>query len=241
MPHFYIPPENIHDGKFFIEGSEARHISVVLRLKAGALINFFDGKGMAYAGKIISISKGRIEGVLAAGVLSDAGTAKIALYTAIAKGERFDWLIEKSCELGVNELIPVIAERSVTKEAGGSKLARWQRIAEASSKQSGRADIMKISGITRFSDALDSSDKSALSVIAWEEESKTTLNSVLRSNVSFKSVSIFIGPEGGFTHHEIEASKRIGIIPVSLGTNILRVETAGIAAVVIALNCSNEK
>ncbi|MEI8217560.1 MAG: RsmE family RNA methyltransferase, partial [Elusimicrobiota bacterium] len=158
------------------------------------------------------------------------------LYNAVPKGERFDWLVEKAAELGVTALIPIITERSVVKDISSAKHDRWNRLSRAASEQSGRRDIMRVEAPILFDAALSQVVSSTVGVIPWEGEETTAMREILPRIHPGAAVAIFVGPEGGFTSQEIVRASSQSIMPVTLGKNILRVETAGILATILVMN-----
>jgi 16S rRNA (uracil1498-N3)-methyltransferase len=240
MPHYYISPENIIGGHFKLAGQEAHHLLDVKRCKPGDIVELFDGTGKNYSARVDSASDGEITGVILDEMQGHKPVVAINLYTAVPKGERLDWLIEKAAELGVASVIPVVAARSLAKELSQNKLDRWKRLSMAASKQCGRSDVMEISGSVPLAEAFKNLSKSSLSIIPWETQDSGSINGLSPQIKKFKTINIFIGPEGGFTQHEIDSAKLSGVVPVTLGPRILRVETAGLLAAVLAMSVSGE-
>lgn len=240
MPHFFIPPENISANRFHISGKEVHYLLNVRRVKPGDTLELFDGTGKTYTARIDSADKNEISGVIINEALQVQGKIKIHLYQSVPKGERFDWLIEKCAELGINAVTPLVTARSIQKTFTEPKLQRWQRLSLASSQQSRRPDIMKVASPVNFLDAISAISREDINIIPWEGEDKTSIPQACSKLQSSSSVNIFIGPEGGFTMDEIEEAQKHGIIPVTMGNKILRAETAGILASAIALFLSRE-
>ena len=238
MPHFYVKPEDINNGIFTMDNEQAHYLSTVRRFNAGDEIMIFDGKGNSYKGQIKSVSKTRVEGKILSSSYSIQQTA-VKLYSAIPKGDRFEWLIEKAAELGVSEIIPINTKRSVTVSFSESKAQRYEKISIAASSQCGRNDIMKISEPVSFESACKTATatENSISILPWEsEEHGVSINNLFHGDNQPETVNIFIGPEGGFENEEAEYAKSLGVKTVSLGKNILRTETAAIAAGILVLN-----
>jgi 16S rRNA (uracil1498-N3)-methyltransferase len=148
-----------------------------------------------------------------------------------------DLIVEKSTELGISRIIPLVCERTVLK-LEGDKLSRrrerWLRIAREASKQCRRPDVPEVDLPGGWDQALRDLDR-ATALIPWEEENVLTLKSFLRENKPREQVYVFIGPEGGFTPREVERARSHGVRPVTLGPRILRTETAGLAVVAMIL------
>ena len=158
--------------------------------------------------------------------------AKIYLYQSILKNKNTDIVIQKATELGVFEIHPIITKRSVVipkEERSKKRVERWQKIAEGASEQSGRTVVPKVFHLMSIADSLKSLPEDCFYIVPWEEENKINIKSVFhKRNDSYRSVAVFIGPEGGFDYKEVKAIKDLGGVSVSLGTRILRSETAAI-------------
>ena len=232
MPHFYVNPKDIQDKSFIIENEQFHYLSNVRRFSVGDEINIFDGLGNSYKARIDNIDKKNMKGTILSSKTLVLPNKKISLYTAIPKGERFDWLIEKASEIGVSKIVPVIYVRSVVKELSENKLERYKKISISASSQSWRADIMPIEKPTSFIETAEtvSNQKDTLNMLPWESEEDKNILTVLNENKKIKNINIFIGPEGGFDKTEIDVAIKKGFKTVTLGKNILRVETAAIVA-----------
>ena len=236
MPHFYVNPKDIKDKNFIIEDEQFHYLSNVRRFCVGDEINIFDGLGNSYKARIDNIDKKSIRGIILSSKTLVLPDKKISLYTAIPKGERFDWLIEKASEIGISKIVPVIYVRSVVKELSENKLERYKKISISASSQSWRADIMPIEKPVKFDEVIEKicDEKNTLNVLPWESEEEKSILSLLKGNKDIKNINIFIGPEGGFDKTEIDVAVKNGFKTVTLGKNILRVETAAIVASSIA-------
>ena len=230
MPHFYVNPKDIQDKNFIIENEQFHYLSNVRRFSVGDEINIFDGLGNSYKARIDNIDKKSMKGTILSSKTLVLPDKKISLYTAIPKGERFDWLIEKASEIGVSKIVPVIYLRSVVKELSENKLERYKKISISASSQSWRADIMPIEKPVSFVETIEklSVQKDTLNILPWESEEEKNILSILNENKDIKNINIFIGPEGGFDKTEIDIAIKKGFKTVTLGKNILRVETAAI-------------
>ncbi len=148
-------------------------------------------------------------------------------------------IIQKSTELGVSLVVPVICERTVVKldeRKAGDRLARWQKVAEEAAKQSRRTYIPEVTMPVTLKTALSQLTAGVLAILPWEEEPAAGIGQVLRSGRgNSRDVAVFIGPEGGFSGEEVSLAISKGVSVVSLGPRIMRTETAGIAAVALVL------
>ena len=234
MYHFFVSPENIRDKHIIIEGTDVNHIKNVLRMKVGdeiSVSNGIDGReyrcGITAMGDVIDCE---LRFVKEAGVELPVRTY---LFQALAKGDKFETVVQKAVELGVYEVIPVEMERCVVKldaKKASSKVARYQGIAEAAAKQSKRAIVPAVHEVLNMKQAVEyasSLDKILVpyELAAGEDFSKT--REVLGNMRDIKSVAVFIGPEGGFDDSEISLLKDKDAEVISLGRRILRTETAG--------------
>ena len=128
MPHFYVNPKDIKDKSFVIENEQFHYLSTVRRFSAGDEINIFDGLGNSYKARIDNIDRTTMKGTILSSKTFVLPKIKVSLYTAIPKGERFDWLIEKAGEIGISKIVPVIYLRSVVKELSENKIERYKKI-----------------------------------------------------------------------------------------------------------------
>lgn len=231
---FFINPDHIVADEVTIEGSVARQISRVLRLKPADNITLLDGVGGVYYAQIVEISA---QSVLA--TIIDKQTAinepslRLVLASCIPKSDRIEHIVQKCTELGISEMALVQSQRTVVRldESGQEKrLVRLRKIAAEAAEQCGRSIVPKLRGVIDFAELIQSIGCYDLSIIAWEDEARqTTLRDVLRLNRQAKSALLIIGPEGGLTHDEVEASVSAGAVSVSFGDRILRTDTAAIA------------
>jgi 16S rRNA (uracil1498-N3)-methyltransferase len=242
MGRFYVGSDQIINGKITVTGDEHRHLYKVLRTLKGDTIVVFDDTGSEYICVIEDI--GSRSALLEIKEKKDKVTgsgANITLYQAIPKGDKMDYVIQKSVELGVCKICPVITKRVVSKiDAANSekRLQRWNRISKEASKQSERSKIVTVADIMDFNKAIDQAAESSYCIFPYEKEEKTRIcEDDIRSN---SYLSVFIGPEGGFDDAEVEYSRKKGIIPVTLGSRILRTETAPLAVLSILMYIKGE-
>lgn len=217
--------------KVRITGEEARHMKV-RRLAKGDQVCLFDGQGNEILGTIEAMEDGDVViKVLGRQKVSSEGIF-VALATAIPKGKRMDWLVQKATELGVGVIIPIVSQRAVVKPRGWQKGERWQTIMVEAAKQCKRAIVPEMLPPVNIDDILN--EKGYDLKLALMPESEKKLKEVLRERKPEKILCL-IGPEGGFTDEETRKIKAAGFIPVNIGNNILRIETAG-AAVLSMIN-----
>lgn len=241
MPHFYVNPKNIKKNTFTIEEEQFHYLANVRRFSSGDEIKIFDGLGNSFLARIDNVTKERITGTVISAKTFQNPRVKISLYTAIPKGDRFEWLIEKASEIGIYRLIPVIYSRSVVSEISKSKFERYQKISLSASSQCSRADIMPVEKIETFESILKflngNMPQNTLNIMPWECEDGRSISKILSGiDEKITYINIFIGPEGGFEQKEINAALKCDFKTVTLGKNILRVETAAIVASSLAVS-----
>lgn len=199
----------------------------------GDEIHLFDGRDASFEGRIETIAPNRVEGVLLSEKQSGRDvSADIVLCQGLIKGARWDWLLEKACEIGVARVIPLLTRRTVVKATlrDAHKLQRWANIALAASKQCGRSTVMTVDAPISFMDSWPLKPADVPAFIPWEKEETFDFGTVLG-----KRAWLFVGPEGGWDSSEVEMARRCGARPVHLGPTLLRSETAGIVAATLLL------
>ncbi len=237
MPRFFIGKEKISNDKIIIDGEDASHISRVLRCHVGEEIWVCNSENIDYRCEIVSIEKEKVEVHILETVPCEAEPkTKITLYQGLPKAEKMEWIIQKCVELGVDTIVPVATERCIVKldKKEAKKIERWSKIAESAAKQSGRGKIPTIQPVCSFTQAILEAAQKDGGIIPYENEKNHGIRQ-FAEKFSGESISVFIGPEGGFSQKEITMAEEAGILPVSLGKRILRTETAGMVAVALLL------
>lgn len=231
MPQFFIQKEMSPGREIKIQGSDARHITKSLRLKEGDWLMLSDGCGKTFRAKIISATNSTVNAVIEHEVKRKTPASVVVLALALAKRDRFEWAIQKIVELVCRHIIPFCSERSEKLNDTARKLARWQKIAIEAAKQSGLPFMPDVEAPIGFADLCARFNKLGTCYLLYEGEKELGLGSAM-SKLSDQNL-IIIGPEGGFADKEISLAKNCGAITASLGQQILRVETAAIAAMAI--------
>ncbi len=232
MPRFPVKQSQIKNGQAVISGSDYRHIVKVLRLNVGHNITLFDESGVEYIGAIAAIEREKIRVAIAESRnVEMESNLNIILLQGIPKGNKMDFIVEKATELGVKTIVPVVTERSQTRNT--RKVERWQRIAIESSKQCGRIIIPNIYTLKNFFEVIKLNYSNVLRIIL-HNKSKYNIKYILNNDLqSFINIILFVGPEGGFSDEEIKIAEENGFIPIRLGPRVFRTETAGIVAISI--------
>ena len=240
MERFFVPPEVLASETVELGRELSHRLRNVLRLRTGAMVVFFDGRGREYEAVLEDMSAPAVRArVLRQREGIPEPRTRLVLYQSLIKGDRFDWVLEKGTELGVAAFVPLISHRSVMRPRGGNagRSVRWRRIIVEAAEQCGRSVLPELASVTDLGEAFDSA--LGLRLLPWEEERALALRTVLREalseGVKLAEVSLFIGPEGGFTRQEVDRARDGGVRVVSLGSRILRSETAGIVAAAAVL------
>ncbi|CCO07882.1 16S rRNA (uracil(1498)-N(3))-methyltransferase [Desulforamulus hydrothermalis] len=239
MSRFFVPPEQITGNTARITGPDVKHISRVLRLTTGDNLTLLDGAGSVYQAVISEIHKEEILCMLLAQEAAAAEAAlRVTLVQGLPKGDKMETIIQKCTELGVYRIIPLAAHRSVVKlddKKAAERQERWQRVAVEAAKQCRRTCVPEVQKLRRWHEVLAALPDRALVLLPWEEEKQQSLKQVLQMVPTPSEVYLFIGPEGGFTPAEAAQVSRPGCYRVTLGSRILRTETAGPAALTMVL------
>jgi 16S rRNA (uracil1498-N3)-methyltransferase len=230
MRRILVP--KISPGQIELTGSQAHHLRDVLRLPPGERIEAFDRAGARGTGIIAAVTPSAVTLDIQQTVSSPAPRTSLTIASAIPKGSRADWMIEKLSELGVDIFIPLATERSIVLPRGQSKSDRWQRLATESAEQSARQGVMQIDPLTELPQLIKQID--AASLAAWHLSPTKTADSILRLIAHLPpALMLLIGPEGGWSDGELALFKDRGVAPLRLTSTILRIETAAVTAAAI--------
>ena len=216
-----------------IDGSDARHISKVLRLSSGDEIIVCDKDGFDCECTISSVSDSEVFVCVKNRIPNPTEPhICVSLYQGVPKGDKLDTVTQKCAELGASVIAPVAMKRSVAIIKDSAKRQdRMQKIAHEASKQCQRAKVPEVKEVMTFKDAVKEAANADLCLLPYEEEKSVSIKEILKNADGINSVSIFIGPEGGFDPSEVEYAKSFGFKTVSMGPRILRTETAPLAAI----------
>jgi 16S rRNA (uracil1498-N3)-methyltransferase len=250
LPRFHCPAALTPGEALNLPSGTARHVQV-LRLQPNDEITLFNGQGGEF--KAVITHMGRSDVSVQVGEpnkIERELNIRVHLWSGITANERMDWLLEKATELGASTLLPITAERSVLKlkgERADKKLAHWQAIAVASSEQCGRNRVLQVGPPVNLLQAISQLSVAPLQAARWilslspgtrslQEMMQTLKTSKDEGQAKMSEVILLSGPEGGLSPAEEAQALAAGFLPVSLGSRVLRAETAPVA-VLSALSC----
>lgn len=214
--------------KFIIDDNDVHHIKNVVKLNVGEKIECVF-QNNAFLCEILEIHNNYVSAKNIELISSGGTLIKKILLMGLIREQKWDYLVQKAVELGVDEIVPIMFKRNVVKiepKKEAAKLIRWQSIIDSAAKQSKRLTIPQIKPIIRNLKDFRTY-KSDINVVAWEEEKSLSLKQVISTN-TFTSISFVVGPEGGIDDSEVKELKGLGFEIIHLGKNILRAETASL-------------
>lgn len=230
MRRFYAPPDSFQNGRVTLDEGETRHLRDVLRLKTGEAVNVFDGIGGEFECRIETITKRSVELAVIRPITPSAPESPLDLTVAatVTPGEKFDLAVQKSVELGVRRLIPIVSMRCEVKQKDAERrVERWRKIAFEASKQCGRAFLMQVDNVLTFDELLLSQPIVGKDVTAifFSERDGDSFDNIRPAG----GITAIYGPKGGWDDKEIAAARACGATAITFGGRILRAETAAIA------------
>lgn len=242
MTRFFVTPEQMQDDFLVLTGENAAHAKV-LRLKAGEQVLICDGSGNECLCTISDVSPIQVSLVVNNRQRSWAEPkVKTSIYMAFSKGDKLEHVIQKATELGAFEIVAFPSNRCVSRPDEKSitkKLERWQKIAASAAEQSGRGYIPKVLTVESYKAALERAAEADQAILFYENERATTLKMALEEKV-FSTISLLTGPEGGLDPKEVEMAKEMGLHICTLGSRILRCETAPLCALSAVMYATGE-
>jgi len=228
MRRFFSPKENFNSETITLNAEETKHLRDVLRLRIGENVQVFDGEGKEFLCEIEGISKKEtiLKIIEEISPFAPKSNLDLTLAVALLKGEKFDFVVQKAVELGINNFVPILTKRCDVKiknaQDFNKKLERLNRIALEACKQSGRADLMKIKDLTDFQKFIEMAEGAKVLFSEKNGESFAKIK-------SDEKITAVIGSEGGWENYEIESAKNKGFQIITFGGRILRAETAAIS------------
>lgn len=214
-----------------LTGAEAKHAAVVRRLRVGETVSVGDGAGVWLVGTVTDVSASRVDVEITGRVESDAPSIRLGLVQALAKGDRDELAVQAACELGVDDVVPWQAARSVSRWEG-PKVAkgreRWATIVREAAKQAHRAWVPEVAAPLTTAQLIASADGRRMLVL--DPTATVRLTAVKADG---RDLMLVVGPEGGISPEEIEKFETAGAERVRLGDTVLRTSTAGPAAIAV--------
>ena len=227
MSRFLLPADDWSTDPA-LTGSEARHLAQVLRAKRGESITVFDGRGRRATAEVLSVSRDRVALKLGATQTTPVPRPAIILAQAIPKGKTMDLIVQKAIELGITAIHPLVTRHTVV-QPGGGKSDKWRRNALEACKQCGQDTLPDIADPLPFERWIAAQTATpGLQLIASLAPGARPLREVLQAHPGTTAATLLVGPEGDFSAQETAAALAAGFLPVSLGSIVLRVETASL-------------
>lgn len=228
---FFAPPENISSSSISLDVDESHHLTRVLRLGAGVIVRVFDGAGREYECQVRVAARSGVELAIISEVVEPVESRlRVTLAQALVKNDKFDLVTQKATELGVSRIVPLLTAHSEvvrSEERGEKRTKRWERISLEALKQCGRRQLVEITQPQSWEEYC-LTDSSEVRLILSERGGRMLASITAETARSPRSVSLAVGPEGGWDEKELELGCAKGWLPVHLGPRILRTETAGI-------------
>ncbi len=230
IPRIYYPQNIPLEQEFALTDDAAHHIATVLRLKANHPIVLFNGDGNEYSAQIICVERRKVHVEADACLsLSKESSLHVHLGQGVSKGDRMDTVLQKSVELGVTEITPILTERCTVKldeKRWEKKQQQWQKIVVGACEQCGRNTIPTLNAPVTLEQWLCTSTTSSRFVLAPGAE-----QALARQPYNTDGYRLLIGPEGGLSANEIHRANESGYLSVSMGPRVLRTETAALASI----------
>ena len=231
ITRIYTAQQLSSDTLVVLEPEPSQHLTRVLRLRVGDSVTLFDGSGGAYPGNIAAADKKNVQ-VLTGSRLQQECESPLSIHLGIAvsRGERMDWIVQKSTELGIRSLTPLSTAHTGVKLAGdraAKKIQHWRHIAISACEQCGRNRVPTIYPLQTLDSWLESTVAERKFVLHHRTDSNASVGEAPAS------IALLVGPEGGLSESEIETAEQAGYVSLRLGPRVLRTETAPLAAIAI--------
>ncbi|MFP5261188.1 MAG: 16S rRNA (uracil(1498)-N(3))-methyltransferase [Blastocatellia bacterium] len=243
---FYASPDDIGGSTVRLSRDETHHLTRVLRIDFGEEVFVFDGRGREYRCIFFALEDGRARLEISDALLDKVEPAvHVTLAQALAKGEKFDFIVQKATELGASAIVPLVTAHTDVKlsdERSGKRLDRWRRVSLEAMKQCGGRSLVEIAppvAMKDFLDALRARDaaapgsNSARPLLVFSEKGGAPITAALSRAVDSSGVVALVGPEGGWGDEELALLDERGARAVTLGPRVLRAETAAVVAVTL--------
>lgn len=236
-PRFFVPDLDPSEPLVALPADEAAHLGRVLRLRAGADVRVFDGRGHEWHATVADVHRDRASvRILESVSPAPESRVGIALVVAVLKGEKMDDVVRDAVMLGVHDIQPIVSSRTEVSMAAverSGRTARWQRVAVSSAKQCGRAVVPTVHPVRPLDAWLQHLDPADLHLLLVEPSAGITVMR-LRDLDRPSRASLVVGPEGGWDSAEIGAATNAGLVPITLGARTLRADAVPLVALAVA-------
>lgn len=231
MPRVIVSAIPAGEPTIVLAPEESHYVRTVLRMKPGQALEIFDAEGHRAEAVISSMDKTtatvQVRAILPDRIESKCG---IILLQGILKGQKMDLVVQKATELGAKRIVPLVTQRTIVHDT--RKNSRWEKIAQEAARQCGRTTVPEIFPASDFKTYLGNAG-ACPGIVFWEDAGGSTLPGPQDMPDKETDVFVLVGPEGGLTQEEVRQANGAGMVTRSLGRNILRAETAAIAAVTL--------
>lgn len=240
MPRFFV--ESLAGDPIVIEGGDARHIALSLRMKQGEELILCDGKGTEAVCAVASLCpESVVLDVKERRASETEPKTRVTLYQALPKADKMEYIVQKAVELGVYRIVPVLTSRCISRpdeKTAAKKRERLCKIAAEAAKQSGRGIIPEVDGVLTFKNAVKEMSTAGLPIFFFEHAS-LPLRKYMEKYTG-GDIAVMVGAEGGFSDEEAVFAEENGLLSASLGPRILRCETAPVAALAAIMYAAGE-
>ena len=242
MTRFFVEAQDLSGDTLHLTGENFQHAKV-LRLKPGERMLVCDGQGEEALCAVRQVGAAELElEVLERRESETEAAVRVSVYMAFPKADKLEHVIQKATELGAYEIVAFPSARCVSRPDEKSlkkKLERWQKIAASAAEQSGRGRIPQVVTLGSFKEALERAKQADKALLFYENEHAVTLRMALESG-AFQTVSLLTGPEGGLEEAEVDQARKAGLQVCTLGSRILRCETAPLCALSAVMYAAGE-
>ena len=233
---FYATPDTIDGSTINLSHDETHHLTRVLRLRPGSEVFVFDGCGKEYRCSFLTVKENRARLEISEALSDEVeSSVHVTLAHGLAKGEKFDFIVQKATELGVSNIAPLVTDHAdvrLSDEKSEKRLDRWRRISLEALKQCGRRRLVEIEPPVALKDFLNV-DRTRNTALVFSERGGVSIADALSRAVDKTTVTALVGPEGGWSDEELTLLDERQAIAVTLGPRILRTETAAIVALTL--------